>query len=100
MSIKIKNFKFLSGGAFTKEDISGLHIIYQQNGNEVTEDNFRLDVSDGMHTIPIIVRITVRPIDDELPLLARSHDGTLNFNLKVPERGSVGITPQVRTRLN
>ena len=64
----------------------------------MTADNFQLDISDGMHTIPVTVRITVRPVDDELPLLARSHDGTLNFNIEVAERGSVTITPEVSSR--
>ena len=92
-SVSIRFFGL--GGAFTKADIAGSHIIYQHDGAEVTADGFRLDVSDGMHTIPIVVRIVVRPIDDELPLLARSHDGTLDFYIEVAERGQVVISPEV-----
>jgi len=88
-----------TGGAFTKADLFGSHIIYQHNGDEVTTDRFKLDVSDGMHTIPITVRITVLPIDDELPLLARAHDGTLNFSIEVYERDQVIITPDVRAMI-
>jgi len=81
---------------FTRADISGNHIIYQHDGSEDARDSFSLDVSDGMHTIPIVVHVTVKPIDDELPLLAQALDGTLDFKIEVPERGRVAITPEVR----
>nr|CAB3247089.1 FRAS1-related extracellular matrix protein 2 [Phallusia mammillata] len=83
------------GGAFTRMDIHGYHIIYQHDGSEVTSDSFGLAVSDGMHTIPIVVRVTVQPIDDEQPLLAHLVDGTLDFTIEVPERGRVTITTDV-----
>lgn len=72
---------------------------YQHDGHESTSDKFSLEVSDGMHNIPIIVRVAVKPIDDETPLLALPLQGALDFTIDVEERGIVAITPKV-TLLN
>ncbi|CAK8684298.1 unnamed protein product [Clavelina lepadiformis] len=94
-TLQYDTFQINLGGAVTKADIAGNHVIYLHDGSEVTYDEFELDVSDRMHVIPIVVRVTVRPIDDEQPLLARPHDGTLEFNIEVNERGRTVITSEV-----
>lgn len=66
---------------------------YQHNGDESTADSFNLDVSDGMHDIPIKVRINVIPIDDEAPQLAAT--GALALKITVKERGITPITSKV-----
>nr|XP_039265536.1 FRAS1-related extracellular matrix protein 2-like [Styela clava] len=83
------------GGAFTRDDIANMHMMYQHNGDESTSDVFDLEVSDGMHTIPIKVKVDVEPIDDEIPTLALPLKGELNFKINVKERGMVVITPEV-----
>lgn len=69
---------------------------YRHNGDESTADGFSLDISDGMHDIPIKIQINVIPIDDEAPQLAANLDGSLALKITVKERGTTPITSKVR----
>ena len=62
-------FYYSTAGAFTRGDIEKGLILYQHLGSEANSDSFGLVVSDGMHKIPILVHITVQPIDDEQPII-------------------------------
>lgn len=70
-------------------------IIYSHDGDESESDEFQLDVSDGMHTIPIKVKVKVEPIDDETPEIAVPLNGKLDFSITVKERRDVSITDEV-----
>ncbi|XP_062869848.1 FRAS1-related extracellular matrix protein 2a [Trichomycterus rosablanca] len=81
----------IKGNSFNPTDISTGKISYVHNGDETTTDSFKLDVSDGVHVVPITVRISVKPIDDEAPTL-NLHAGTIGSHLDVLENGATKIT--------
>lgn len=85
---------FIKGNAFSLADISEGRISYVHNGDETISDAFKLDVSDGVHIVPITVRIAVTPIDDEMPTLTLPV-GTLGSHLSVLENGATEITVSV-----
>ena len=62
--------------SFQLTDVAEGIIVYQNLGVniEITEDQFSLDVTDGIHIVPVIFRISIQPIDDEMPIF----DGTLD----------------------
>uniref|UniRef100_H2YPT7 Calx-beta domain-containing protein n=1 Tax=Ciona savignyi TaxID=51511 RepID=H2YPT7_CIOSA len=93
-ALQYESSPLILGGAFTKTDISNFHIIYQHDGSESKSDQFSLEISDGMHNIPIVVKIEVEPVDDEQPLLAK-RPGTVGFAIEVEERSFVTITTDV-----
>ena len=82
------------GDSFRLSHIAQGVIVYQNLGEniEITEDQFLLDVTDGFHIVPIMFRISVRPIDDEVPVLEGSNDsGKFTLSLEVNEGGSVRL---------
>ncbi|KAM8975891.1 FRAS1-related extracellular matrix protein 2 [Pelodytes ibericus] len=82
------------GEAFTLDDILRGRIVYQHGGEESSSDSCTLDVSDGVHVLTIIVKITVRLVDDEVPRLMLPA-GTIGSYLDVLEGGSAEITSNV-----
>ncbi|XP_072514172.1 FRAS1-related extracellular matrix protein 2a [Salminus brasiliensis] len=84
----------IKGNAFSLMDISEGRISYIHNGDESTSDTFKLDVSDGVHVVPITVRIVVKPVDDEMPTLSLPA-GTIGSHLDVLENGATEITSSV-----
>ncbi|KAL4230244.1 extracellular matrix [Mactra antiquata] len=88
------------GNRFKQDDIDRGKIFYRNTGEnvEVLEDNFSLDVSDGIHFIPITFRIRIQPTDDEPAYLEGSGSaGVLNIRLNVNEKNSVTIRPGLFT---
>ncbi|XP_010188146.1 PREDICTED: FRAS1-related extracellular matrix protein 3, partial [Mesitornis unicolor] len=57
----------VQGESFLLDDIAGGHISYKHGGDEFTHDSYQLEVSDGVHHVPITVKIAVQPVDDENP---------------------------------
>lgn len=57
----------VQGESFLLDNIASGHISYQHSGDESTNDSYLLEVSDGIHHVPITVRIIVQPVDDERP---------------------------------
>ncbi|XP_078078434.1 FRAS1-related extracellular matrix protein 2-like isoform X2 [Mustelus asterias] len=82
------------GEAFNLNDISNGKIAYVHNGDESTGDSLKIDVSDGVHTVPISVKVTVRPVDDEVPTIMLPA-GTIGSYLDVLENGATEITTNV-----
>ena len=83
-----------AGDSFRLSDIVQGIIVYQNLGEniEITEDQFSVDVTDGLHIVPIIFRIVVRPIDDEIPVLEGINEsGKLTLKLEVNEGSSVRL---------
>ncbi|KAM6270253.1 FRAS1-related extracellular matrix protein 3 [Porphyrio hochstetteri] len=58
------------GESFLLDDIAGGHISYKHSGDEFASDSFQLEVSDGIHHVPITVKIAVQPVDGGNPSIA------------------------------
>ncbi|XP_066507695.1 FRAS1-related extracellular matrix protein 2a isoform X1 [Hoplias malabaricus] len=92
--IQLNFADLVKGNAFSLMDISEGRISYIHNGDESTSDLFKLDVSDGVHVVQITVKIAVKPVDDEMPILSLP-DGTIGSHLDVLENGATEITTSV-----
>ncbi|XP_039606137.1 FRAS1-related extracellular matrix protein 3 [Polypterus senegalus] len=82
------------GERFTLEDIENSRVVYVHSGEESTSDTIKLDVSDGFHEVPIIIRVTVKPVDDEIPTIMLP-SGLLGSSIDVLENGATEITTNV-----
>lgn len=82
------------GDTFSLEDIENGRISYVHNGDESTGDAIQIDVSDGVHVVPITIKINVKPVDDETPTI-RLPVGTLGSYIDVLENGATEITSNV-----
>ncbi|XP_017206108.3 FRAS1-related extracellular matrix protein 2 [Oryctolagus cuniculus] len=82
------------GGIFHLEDIKQGRISYAHNGDDSLTDSCSLEVSDRHHVVPITLRVNIRPVDDEVPML-NLPAGTLESYLDVLENGATEITASV-----
>lgn len=82
------------GDTFNLEDIGNGRISYVHNGHESTADTIQLDVSDGVHVVPITIKISVKPVDDESPTISLPA-GTIGSYIDVLENGATEITSNV-----
>lgn len=81
-------------GLFTLEDVSEGKIAYIHGGDETVSDDFQLDVSDGIHVVTVTVRVNVKPVDDETPVVSLPA-GTIGSHMDVLENGATEITSNV-----
>ncbi|KAM8940061.1 FRAS1-related extracellular matrix protein 3 [Pelodytes ibericus] len=82
------------GDSFLVHDIGQGRVSYVHSGDESTSDSCSLVVSDGVHEVPITIRINVKPVDDEAPTLMLP-GGLWGSSLEVLERGETEITTSV-----
>ncbi|XP_061537316.1 FRAS1-related extracellular matrix protein 2b [Phycodurus eques] len=82
------------GDAFSLKDIDNGRVSYLHNGDESIADSIQIDVSDGVHVVPIKVKINVKPIDDEIPAISLPA-GTIGSSIDVLENGATEITSNV-----
>lgn len=88
-------FNYLrKGDTFNLDDIENSRISYVHNGDESTGDIIQIDVSDGVHVVPITIKINVKPVDDETPTVSLPV-GTLGSYIDVLENGATEITSNV-----
>ncbi|XP_065487955.1 FRAS1-related extracellular matrix protein 2 [Caloenas nicobarica] len=92
--LQLSGYNLIPGGVFGLEDIRQGRVVYVHNGAETNSDTCRLDVSDGVHFVPITLKMNVHPVDDEVPTL-RLPPGTLGSYLDVLENGASEITANV-----
>ncbi|XP_068606888.1 FRAS1-related extracellular matrix protein 3 [Brachionichthys hirsutus] len=83
-----------NGETFIIDDIENGRIAYIHDGAESLSDVVKLDVSDGFHEVPISVKITTEPVDDETPVIMLP-DGLLGASIDVLENGATEITSRV-----
>ncbi|NXQ66192.1 FREM2 protein, partial [Quiscalus mexicanus] len=92
--LQLSGYSLVPGGIFGLEDIRQGRVVYVHSGAETSSDTCRLDVSDGVHFVPITLKMSVHPVDDEVPTL-RLPPGTLGSYLDVLENGAAEITANV-----
>lgn len=83
-----------NGETFVLEDIASGRLTYIHDGEESLSDAIKLDVSDGFHEVPITIRITIEPVDDETPTIMLPA-GLLGASIDVLENGATEITSNV-----
>ncbi|XP_077361848.1 FRAS1-related extracellular matrix protein 2-like [Festucalex cinctus] len=79
---------------FGLQDLSEGRISYSHSGEDTSSDKFHLDVSDGVHILNVMVKVHVKPIDDEAPTLSLPA-GTVGSRMDVLENGAAEITANV-----
>ena len=86
----LKNFQqpLIQNDRITLGDIMSGNIIYKNLGSEVTEDSFNVYVTDGIHHVPVVVRIKIDPVDDEPPTFVGDQSDVLFVTSKTDEGGS------------
>ncbi|KAH0616010.1 hypothetical protein JD844_026752, partial [Phrynosoma platyrhinos] len=83
----------VQGESFLLDDIANGRISYQHSSDEFTSDSLQLEVSDGVHQVPITVKIAVQPVDDERPSITiPGSDGLLGAFIDVLENSVTEIT--------
>ena len=93
-SIMIDGVPMQPGDFFTIDDIARGGVIYINNGAEEMGDTLELELTDGVHIVPVTIQVNVRPVDDEAPTLDLP-PGTLGSFLEVPEQSSSLITNNI-----
>ncbi|XP_028833636.1 FRAS1-related extracellular matrix protein 3 isoform X1 [Denticeps clupeoides] len=86
--------EMINGGSFSLNDIESSHLTYLHSGEESLSDVIKLEVSDGFHEVPIIIKISVNPVDDERPTFMLPK-GLLGASLDVLENGATEITNNI-----
>ncbi|XP_069098697.1 FRAS1-related extracellular matrix protein 3 [Pleurodeles waltl] len=82
------------GESFVLDDIANGRVSYKHSGDESTKDSIEMVVGDGVHEVPITVRIVVKPVDDEVPTIMLP-SGLLGSSIDVLENGETEITSNV-----
>lgn len=82
------------GNSFTRTDLDNGLVKYIHSGGERASDEFKLDVSDGIHHVQTTVPITITPVDDQPPKVTLI-SGYLGLQLYVNENGSVPLTSSI-----
>ncbi|KAK7166140.1 hypothetical protein R3I93_006042 [Phoxinus phoxinus] len=83
-----------NGETFVLEDIENSRLAYIHSGEESLHDVIKLDISDGFHEVPIVVKISINPVDDETPKIMLPA-GLLGTSIDVLENGATEITSNV-----
>nr|XP_023654914.1 FRAS1-related extracellular matrix protein 3 [Paramormyrops kingsleyae] len=83
-----------AGETFVLEDIESGRLAYVHSGEESLSDTIKVDVSDGFHEVPIVIKISVKPVDDEMPTILLPA-GLLGASIDVLENGATEITSNI-----
>ncbi|XP_051993005.1 FRAS1-related extracellular matrix protein 2-like isoform X2 [Xyrauchen texanus] len=83
-----------NGDTFVLEDIENSRLTYIHSGEESLHDVIKLDISDGFHDVPIVVKVSIKPVDDETPTIMLPA-GLLGASIDVLENGATEITRNV-----
>ncbi|GFR88166.1 FRAS1-related extracellular matrix protein 2-like [Elysia marginata] len=93
-NIKIMDEELEVGDFFTWNDIVDGVIDYSNDGGnkEIDNDHFMIDISDGIHHVPVKFNVDVSSVDDERPALVGVKSEILKVVLEVQENSMVPLT--------
>ncbi|XP_076467569.1 extracellular matrix protein 3-like [Babylonia areolata] len=80
------------GDIFTADDLNSGRLSYNNNGDEDGSDNFMIDVTDGVHHVPIKLNVDITSVDDETPTLVGVTGGVLTIVIEVKENSLVTLS--------
>ena len=92
--ITLEGIRLENGDEFTLYDIEQGYVQYVSSGAEEQGDTINLEVTDGVHIVPIVIHVNVNPIDDEAPTLDLP-PGTIGSFLEVQENSFSLITSNI-----
>ncbi|CAL1526861.1 unnamed protein product, partial [Lymnaea stagnalis] len=90
--IKLRNDPMDKGDTFARKHIRDGLVVYTNNGETVGDDKIMIDVTDGVHHIPVKLNVKVRGVADERPPMVGGRSEILKVILEVPEKGVVTLT--------
>ncbi|XP_072171221.1 extracellular matrix protein 3-like [Diadema setosum] len=93
-SITLEGIPLQQGDEFTLTDIEQGYVQYVSSGAEEEGDLVNLEITDGVHVVPITIHVAVEPIDDEAPTLDLP-PGTIGSFLEVQENSFSLITSNI-----
>ncbi|XP_064481470.1 FRAS1-related extracellular matrix protein 2-like isoform X1 [Ornithodoros turicata] len=80
---------------FTRDDIHNGSVKYVNTaGGNRRQDRIELEVCDGIHRVPITLRVQIKPLVDDTPEYL-PQQGMSTVHLTVPESRKVEITPHL-----
>ncbi|XP_076446552.1 LOW QUALITY PROTEIN: extracellular matrix protein 3-like [Babylonia areolata] len=82
------------GDVFTRKDLYDGRMSYGNVGENGGKDNIGLDVTDGVHHVPIKINVDIKSVDDESPTLAGVDGGILAIVIEVDENSDVTLSPE------
>ncbi|XP_042907734.2 extracellular matrix protein 3 [Parasteatoda tepidariorum] len=90
-SIQIGSLEMANGDSFTKHDINNGIVSYVHNGFETNEDEFNLEVTDGIHNLPITMHVSIKKVEGQAPKLDFT-PSALNIQIFLEEGSSKALT--------
>lgn len=92
--VSLDGIPLQKGDEFTLLDIEQGLITYVSANEEELYDAVHLEITDGVHVVPIVIHVSISPIDDEAPTLDLP-PGTIGSFLEVQENSFSLITSNI-----
>ena len=82
------------GDIFSRDDLMDGRLSYINSGDDSNKDNFVIDVTDGVHHVPIKLNVDIKSVDDESPALVGVIGGILSIVMEVDENSAVTLSAE------
>lgn len=92
-TLKLDEDPMEAGVGFTIDDLAKGRISYTNHGDDSTKDTFVIDLTDGVHHVPIKMNVNVKSVDDEVPQLVGVTGGVLVISIDVEENSEATLSP-------